>query len=283
MTTAPPLSLDDLHASVGERVKEDLKYRLLHAAGMRRIHIIGCARSGTTMLQYAMVAFADTILPDAETRIWSYPSLGQALGLVARYGLPRRPRHLVTKRAYGWFRTEEVHRLLYSTLRHRFFVLHVVRDPRDVLTSRKGDRDLYVELERWQDSAAASARILEALRAAGYTAVLTVRYEDVVSEPERTALALMSQTGLRLRPGIASWATLAGNLQATGQSANRAKAMHAVRNFDPASVGRWRRDPTQVAFVRYVLDESPARDDVRRFMAAYGYPIEASTLAVGSA
>lgn len=268
---SPP---DNLAAGTVQRLKQDAKDTLLAGLGVQRIHIIGCARSGTTMLQYAMAAFADTLLPDAETRIWGYPSLRETLALVRRCLYPRRRRYLVTKRVYGWFRPEEVSRLLYSTLRHGFFVVHVVRDPRDVLTSRKGERELYVELERWRRSARASALVLERLRAAGYSRVLTVRYEDIVAQPERVGCLLMDRTGLRLRPGVASWARLRDNLAIVGQTVARAQAMHSIRDFDPRSVGRWRRHAEQREFVRRLLRESPVREDLHRFMATYDYPLE---------
>jgi len=42
--------------------KDSVKHRLLHAANYRRVHIVGCARSGTTMLYFLMMAFQNMIL-----------------------------------------------------------------------------------------------------------------------------------------------------------------------------------------------------------------------------
>lgn len=255
-----------------ERIKQDAKFWLLKAAAVRRIHIIGCARSGTTMLHYAMAAFADTILYDSESGIWSYPSVSQCLALARDRTSPRRTRYLVTKRHYGWFWDEEIDRLIYSAHHHELFLINIVRDPRDVLTSHKrgSSRDgFYVELERWQKSVEASTVVLNALQGSGR--LLTLRYEDVLNAAEPTAALLQDRFGLRLRPHVRSWANLQDNIAAIGQSTNRAQAMHGVRNFDPGSIGRWSRDAEARRFVEQVLEESPQRDLLRRFMATYNY------------
>jgi hypothetical protein len=255
------------------RMKQDGKFLLLRAAGIQRIHIIGCARSGTTMLHYAMAAFADTILYDSESGIWAYPSLSECFGLALDRTSPRRTRYLVTKRHYGWFLDEEIEKLIYSAHRHQLLLINIVRDPRDVLTSHKrGSRDgFYVELERWQKSVEASTVVLNALQ--GCASLLTLRYEDVINAAEPTAALLQERFGLRLRPHVRSWANLQDNVATLGQRTDRAQAMHGVRNFDPGSIGRWSSDPESRHFVEQILDESSQRELLRRFMATYNYSL----------
>jgi hypothetical protein len=256
------------------RLKEALKHRLLRAAGVRRIHIVGCARSGTTMLHYAMTAFADTmILDDVESPVWSSPTLGNCVSLLARFGWSSRARYVVTKRSPRWYLPDETARIAHSTRAYGTFLVNIVRDPRDVVTSHKRGREgFYVDLQRWQRSIEASEALLEALR--GQPRVLTVRYEDVVGAPEGTAALLQHHIGLRMRPGVRSFADLDKNVARSGQSTERASAMHGVRSLNGASVGRWRSDPIQREFIGRVLDDSDQSTLMRRFMRAHGYALE---------
>jgi hypothetical protein len=225
------------------------------------------------MLHYAMVTFAGSVLHDSESLVWAYPSLPATLALVRRYGLSRRRRHLLTKRGYRWFMPDEVDRLIYSTLKYRMFLINIVRDPRDVLTSQKRGHDgHYVKPDRWQRSVEAAEVILRALE--GYPDQLTLRYEDIVTDADRAGRTLMDRIGLQLRPHITSWANLADNMALLGQNIGRVGAMHRLRNFDPSSVGRWRHDPAKARFLAELLDSSPYGAPLRRFMATYDYPFD---------
>ncbi len=254
-------------------VKQDVKELMLRAAGVRRFHIVGCARSGTTMLHYALLAFADTVLlHDSESAVWRYPSLLASADLVRRFALSRRRRYLVTKRNYRWFEDREVERMLYSALEHGMFLVSVVRDPRDVLTSSKRGHDgFYVDPARWAQSVSAADTLRERLD--GRNQWMTLRYEDMMCAPDETARAVMERTGLSLRPGITSWAHLKDNIALLGRNLHRTGALHTLRNFDASSVGRWRLDPAKRELVRHLLEESPQRAAIRRFMADHGYPV----------
>jgi len=266
--TVPPL----------EQVKQDTKFLLLQAANLRRIHIIGCARSGTTMLHYAMVAFADVILYDTESAVWAYPSLRESLALAQRFALPRRRRYLVTKRPYGWFLAEELDRLIYSACKHQLFLINIVRDPRDVLTSyhKQESRDgFYVELDRWQKSIEASEVVLNALQ--GCRNVLTLRYEDMIYAADHTAALLMNRIGLQLRPNLTSWGNLNENIAMLGQSTSMVQALNSLRNFEASSIGRWRHDPEKCRFIAEILDKSPQQELLHRFMTTYNYSLDKVT------
>jgi hypothetical protein len=153
------------------------------------------------------------------------------------------------------------------------FVINVVRDPRDVLTSSKrGHEGFYVELTRWRQSVEATEAVLQALQ--GHPHLLTLRYEDVMRDADRVAALLMERTGLQLRPHVTSWAQLKDNISALGQTVDRASAMHGLRNLDTSSVGRWRHDPEKRRFVAQMLDESPHGEVLRRFMATHNYALE---------
>ncbi|NNG17607.1 MAG: hypothetical protein HKM89_14115 [Gemmatimonadales bacterium] len=185
----------------------------------------------------------------------------------------RSPLHFVTKRPYGWFRPEELDQLIERTLREGIGVINIVRDPRDVLTStHAGDttRRFYVEPERWRASIAAADELFTRLDA--YPHKLTLRYEDVVTDPAATEQALSATFSLKLRPNIDSIGRLKDNLERLEASTRMAKFMQNIRNFDPATIGRWRTDPEKMAYLDGLFTKSDIREELRQFMERYDYP-----------
>jgi hypothetical protein len=255
-------------------LKLKLREWLLKAGHVRRVHIVGCARSGTTMLHYSMIAFADTILIDKETSVRESPTLKES-ALLCRNGLfGRSPVHFVTKRTYGWFRPDELAQLIDRTPRERIGLINIVRDPRDVLTStHAGDttRRFYVEPERWKASIAAADDLFARLDA--YPHKLTLRYEDVVNDPAATEQVLSTTFSLTLRPNIDSIGRLKDNLERLEASTRMAKFMQNIRNFDPATIGRWKTDPEKVSYLDGLFTTSEFRDDLRQFIERYDYPM----------
>jgi hypothetical protein len=257
------------------RLKQELRQRLLAMAGCRRLHIVGIARSGTTMVHYAMAAFEGTVLTDLETSVWAWPTTRQALGFALSPAPARQV--LVSKRPYGWYHEEELKRLTWSHDRHGAGVMLMVRDPRDVLTStRKDSRDrFYVELDRWVASARATEWVHRRLD--GRPRFLMLRYEDVVAEPDAVARRVAATFDLTLRPGIESWGALRANLERLNLKADRTVALHGVRDFDRGSVGTWRRDTEETAYVASLLNDSPQAGAIRAFMDRYGYDATATS------
>lgn len=56
-------------------LKNDFEQLLLKAGGIQRIHLIGCSRTETTMLHYALIAFRNTFLFENETFPWNDPDV----------------------------------------------------------------------------------------------------------------------------------------------------------------------------------------------------------------
>jgi hypothetical protein len=256
-----------------DRVKLRLRAWLLKAGGIKRIHIVGCARSGTTMLHYSMIAFANTLLIDQEVAVVGTPSLKESGFLCLNHILRRAPAHMITKREYAWFHPEQLDRLIDCTLRERIGIINIVRDPRDVLTSQlagEHTRRYYVEPERWMASIQAGDDLFARLET--YPHKLTVRYEDVVTDPATAKDALASKVALTLRPNIDSIGRLKDNLEKLDASTRLAKFMRNIRNFDPATIGRWRTDPQKVAYLEGVLTKSEIQGELQQFMDRYNYP-----------
>jgi hypothetical protein len=222
-------------------LKSALGRALFAAARIRQIHIIGCSRSGTTMLHAAMSAFEDVELHPAETLAFQ-PTLRERVRVLRRIGhTAAGPRWFVTKRAFRWTEPAELEALAARALRERVGIIHIVRDPRDVLLSRhvSSNRERYVDPDHWQRSVAA-ADWLEA-RLAGRCPFFTLRYEDLVCDGRTLEARLAATFGLRLRPG-AMIENVADSLKLTGKALDPYMAvnMQGVRNADPTSIGKWR-------------------------------------------
>ena len=86
-----------------DQLKNDYKHRLFSRADIRRVHIVGCGRSGTTMLHYSMTAFANTILFDRETSMWNHPSLREAHAVYDEYQNQPGQHYYITKRGVTWW------------------------------------------------------------------------------------------------------------------------------------------------------------------------------------
>ena len=83
---------------------------MLSIGKLKHIHIIGCARTGTTMLHYAMARYDGIILIDRETSVTVDPSLikttnsatMQATPIMESVGIctfnPRETKNKVTKK-----------------------------------------------------------------------------------------------------------------------------------------------------------------------------------------
>jgi hypothetical protein len=256
----------------GSRTKLRLRRWVLGAAGTRHIHIVGCARSGTTMLHYAMIAFADTMLIDKEISVLWAPTLRQSSELLAERLRGGPAKHVVTKREYGWYLPTHVDDLVDCTLRERIGIINIVRDPRDVFSSHHAldtPDQLYVEPERWLASVRAGDQVFERLDAHPHK--LTVRYEDLVTDPRSAQARIASQFALALRPGIESIGHLKDNLERLRASTGMAAYLQQIRNFDPKSIGAWRRDPRKTQHVEQIVHGSSISRELADFMDRYGY------------
>jgi len=254
-------------------MKSLLARALFKTANVRQIHIIGCSRSGTTMLHASMCAFEDVLLQPTETCA-AQPGLKERTRILRRFrrlGVRRtQPKHFVTKRAYGWFQDDEIAALIRRVVREKVGIIDCVRDPRDVLLSRhaSADRARYVTVQHWCQSIEAARRIREGVGA--HVPVLAVRYEDLIEQPRLVENNLARTFGLRLRPG-AEIDRVADNLASSGTrlSAYMATNMQGVRNADPKSLRKWLGSPDNPE--AELLADANAAPLYRDFMPTHGY------------
>lgn len=224
---------------------------LFNILNIKRIHIIGCSRSGTTLLHLSMICFDNTkLLPD-ESHI-NFPQLSGRLKIAWHFKSAIGRKFFVTKRDYGWFKEENMRLLIESTIKERIGLIYIVRDPRDVMASIHGRDALqaaqqgedtvseYVTPEHWLQSVAAGEKIMKLL--ADYPNILTLRYEDIMLDPSRVEALISTTFGPKRRKNAHSIDRVIDNVDALSLevSSNYAFALHNVRNFDRRSIGKWK-------------------------------------------
>lgn len=84
---------------------------------------------------------------------------------------------------------------------------------------------------------------------------------------------LTNNFSLQLRPGIDTIGRLRDNLEKLGASTRMAKFLQNIRNFDPATIGRWKTDPEKMAYLDGLLTKSEIKGELRQFMERYDYPL----------
>jgi hypothetical protein len=245
-----------------------LRRVVLRLSQTQRIHILGAARSGTTLMHCAMAAFDRTEVHPRESTLRA-PDVSALIPNFLQIGRS----HYVTKRGYSWFRRRNVDKFIRVATAERIGVIYMVRDPSDVLTScHKGElsREYYVEPDRWCRSVQAGEAIRSALE--DRVPFLVIRYEDLVNSPDRVCEKLVSTFQLRLRPGAESLSRLASNVD-TAKVRGLETALHGVRDFDASSVGKWRSDSKLHAYLRDLL-ASEIASNLRDFAHEYDYSFE---------
>lgn len=182
---------------------------------LKRLHVVGCHRSGTTL----MAELVGNCF-DIDGRVDHEQSLWEPVPLPSGVFLTKKPPDTVRiKRAF----------LLDPDL----YVIAMVRDPRGVITSRHDSRPgvFFSSFWRWE-------RYMNAITdLERHRRYLTVRYEDLVADPDAVQQRIADAFPF---------------LRATGRFSRfpdgadvheRARvSLNGVRSVDPGSLTRWREE-----------------------------------------
>lgn len=189
---------------------------------MKRIHIIGPPRSGTTLMLELMAAgFEFSAVSKHEVSLLDLPAEVPADGTVCT-------------------KNPQDHRLVGALIDrdpNQWFI-SLVRDPRDVICSRHGLRpDVYwANLRQWRTW-------LDNTRAfRHHPRLIEVRYEELVEQPNAVQRQIAGRLPfLRLRLAFSEFHNVAS------PSNQSVTAMKGVRPVSKRSVGQWRRNLPRVA------------------------------------
>jgi Sulfotransferase family len=188
---------------------------------MHRIHIVGASpRTGTTLLAEAMVACFDIDLHfEHEARIFARP--------------PRRGRIFLTKAPRDILLGE---RALAEMPALR--LVYLLRDPRNIIVSkhRRAPDRYWAGLKFWKAYTAAARRL------ADHPRFITVRYEDLISDPDRV------QEQLRVRMPFLEVTAPFSRFHEVAQPADDAlTALGGVRPIAARRRDQWREHLPRVA------------------------------------
>ncbi len=251
-------------------IKDRIKHLLLQKAKFERIHIVGCARSGTTMLYFALSGFQNTILYEREVSVWNWPGLRDTLSLITKKK-DDDTSFIITKRNSTWYNEEKLNRLLNYVEHFNIGIIYLIRNPFDVLTSkhRLKPGQYYVDFDMWLNSINAGEFLKQKLH--NSPRFLVVRYEDLILNISEVEKDFKSTFGLRLKPGVSSLSNLEEYIDASIRESKMVQYMHQLRNFDPKSINKWKHDAEKREYLKKFWDDPQKRKHLQRFMEEYGY------------
>ena len=187
---------------------------------MRRLHIVGCPRSGTTLLmELVSSCFANSGRCEHEVSIFEPVSA-----------------------AGGPYITKQPNDI--KQLRHIFhrdqglYVIYVGRDPRAVITSqhRANPGEYFCNYRVWQECDSAARGY------AGHDRFLPLRYEDLVTEPD------IVQQRIRTHfPALRQLHSFSEYHRFAQPSPGSLQAMNGLREVNRESLDRWRQHLPRIA------------------------------------
>ncbi len=187
---------------------------------MERIHVTGLGpRTGTTLMAELMIAcFAIDAFDDHETRV-------SRLRRNCAIYLSKWPGELASVRR----------RLRFD---RNFHVICMLRDPRDVVTSRhaKDGARYWAPLRLWKQNFRHAKRLL------GHPRVIPVRYEDLATKPDD----VQAEIARRL-PFLRATGAFTEFHRRSNPTAEGVIALGGVRPIGADSIGKWRNHLPRLA------------------------------------
>lgn len=253
-------------AAVVARVAGRAVVSLWRARAFDRPPIVigGCGRSGTTLLLSMLSAHPGIFAIPVETMALCPAGYRPEPDLEAPFELRRLYRHVLLGRvprgSRRWCEKTPRNVLYFRRILDHFEqgvrLVHVVRDGRDVVTSRhpQAPSRPWVSPRRWIEDVSAGRRL------EGDPRLFTVRYEDLVLDFEPTMRDLCRFLDEPCSEAILHWHEHATVRRSVVVGLGEVEPVHRM------SVGRWRR-PEHAAIVADLLDDPRAGD----LLHHYGY------------
>ena len=214
---------------------------------MKRIHIIGTQRAGTTLMKNLFVCYKDVYIAGGEP-LWDQEDL---------FMQENKDTHHIVSKNPG----EDADGGLLEAIDNdpNLKVICMVRDPRDILCSIWGDNDapMWMQGGNWL-SLGSRLDFITRFRIQKGSKVCFVKYEELVTEPEKIQKEIAEFTGLEIEISFSDWETRRDESTAADTDE---KAMRGFRPPDTNSIGKGksvghiqalaRLDPRLKLFLRY--------------------------------
>jgi hypothetical protein len=258
------------HTKKQRTPQQKIRQFILNLSNIDRVHIVGAARSGTTMLHYAMGAFQNALLCERETSpVWSPSTLEsfrialKNLGSTVLY---------VTKRNFSWYTPAKIIDLKHEVRSGGLGLIMLVRDPRDALTSRHANahgQHYYLEIDRWLSSINAGEGLFDSL--SDYPRKIIIRYEDLISDPNGTCEKMCRHLNLQLKSEITDFGDLPRSVALAKSRISMETALNRLRAFDPSSIGKWKKFSSDMSYLNNIMENTYYRTSLEKFMSRYRY------------
>jgi len=211
-------------------------------SAVSRIFIFGCARSGTTLLLNLFHTFAGVEVWDGENCFNALVAAPSA-GTVVAKRTPTCADHLIED----------------ATRCRNAWIIEILRDPRDVVTSKLSG-EFYCDFARWRRD------VLTGQRLAGWhIRLLRLRYEHLVSDPDDVQRTLAAALGLQPVESFRAFVDVVpASLSEVAQ-----ETLGGLRPIEAYRIQRWKTDAQQRRRVKAQIEEYPDMETMLRWT---GYP-----------
>jgi hypothetical protein len=206
-----------------------------------RIFIFGCARSGTTLVLNLFRAFNHVTVRNMEqcsTHVMNDAKDGWVIA--------KRTPHCAT------------HLLADLPLLRDLWIIDVLRDPRDVVTSvLPSFPGFYCDFGRWERD----VRVAQAV-ADRHIRFLRIRYEELLLHPDQIQCDIAGVLNLNVRVQFGSFVSVVPK----DLPQNAVQALGGVRPLDSSRAGRWRRSSHYLDRVTEQLRAYPEMESTLQYM-----------------
>lgn len=218
------------------------------------ILIGGCARSGTTLLLSILDAQPEVFCIPHETSLFTVrysrnKKLNKLLNklairiLISYYKIPKTAKRWCEKTPKNIQFIENIQNVLGKN----FKFVHIVRDGRDIITSRHPDnpKKYWVPIERWVKDVKAG------LKHKNHPNVFTLKYEDLVLDFKKTMKKLCKFLDLPYEDSV-NW------LEKTGLKKSNAW-FNSAENVHAKSIGRWKKKEYKERIAEFMNNEEAVK------------------------
>lgn len=191
----------------------------------RRIYIMGCGRSGTWLLAGLFSTYADLEIVPRELS-------------VEHFGL------YTTKKKILLLKRDHAAHARIEKIPECIEIAYIIRHPFDVLTSNipANGRAYHIDPYRWLNEMLSLQYLLDSKR----NQTTIIKYEDLAQDPDKIQAALAGKLSLSISHPVEMLDKVFQVHDAI------ASAMHGLRPIDTSSIGKYKKNPEKIAYLKSV-------------------------------